>query len=640
MENKIFTASILDIEIAEVKDGEKPTFKMLGYSGGIYNDRDLILDVSKMKIRKNLPILLAHDHEKIVGMATKIDKTSEGEIIIDGIFTGDTSDKSSPAGQVVSHAKNGFKWSASISWLMREAEYIDEKVTRIVNGREIKGPVYVSGKTELLECSFVSVAADNKTAGNQFINAEIKKELKMEKEIEKTETVSASVVETIEPAIDNDIKEQKARTAAELRRQANIMKAAGDHKNIAADAIEQGWTIDKVELEVMKASLPSISVKSSAPAVESDKVLVAAMLKTAGADMNKLAKDRQFGEQVVDRADSLGTMTLHGLMAYCLASIGEDAPRDGKALLAKCVQHQASFSSTQLPGILGAVANKLMIDAFMSVNTTYNILAQQADFNNFYTRNMYRLDNSGTFQKVESDGELKHGVLVQDAYTNKLETYGQIIGLTRQQLINDELDAFSQLVRMLGRKSAVAVERALYGEVCEAGDTFYTDGRGNRLTTCALSIEGLARAEAALAAQVDQAGDPIYATPKYLVVPPALKSLADQIYTSTNVVVTDLGGTAAKRTTGVSNPYVGRFEVVTSPYLALATVNGSSSTTWYLVADPMSVPAFQVAYLNGNRTPVIETADTEFNTLGMQTRAYFDFGCAQVDYRGAVKCTA
>ncbi|MCC7409949.1 MAG: hypothetical protein IT442_17920, partial [Phycisphaeraceae bacterium] len=56
--------------------------------------------------------------------------------------------------------------------------------------------------------------------------------------------------------------------------------------------------------------------------------------------------------------------------------------------------------------------------------------------------------------------------------------------------------------------------------------------------------------------------------------------------------------------------------------------------------DPSNLPAFQVAFLQGRRQPTIETADAVFNTLGIQMRCYFDFGVAQLDYRGAVKSSA
>jgi hypothetical protein len=44
----------------------------------------------------------------------------------------------------------------------------------------------------------------------------------------------------------------------------------------------------------------------------------------------------------------------------------------------------------------------------------------------------------------------------------------------------------------------------------------------------------------------------------------------------------------------------------------------------------------QVGYLRGQRTPVIERGEANFNTLGMAMRGYFDFGVALHDSRCGV----
>ncbi len=69
-------------------------------------------------------------------------------------------------------------------------------------------------------------------------------------------------------------------------------------------------------------------------------------------------------------------------------------------------------------------------------------------------------------------------------------------------------------------------------------------------------------------------------------------------------------------------------------------MTGYSANSWYLLADPNSVPAFQVGFLQGRRQPTIETADAQFNTLGIGMRCFFDFGVARVEYQGAVKSSA
>jgi len=210
-----------------------------------------------------------------------------------------------------------------------------------------------------------------------------------------------------------------------------------------------------------------------------------------------------------------------------------------------------------------------------------------------------------------------------------------MLTITRQDIINDDLNAFRSLTQQLARKARLAVEKALYTVVMEASDVFYTTGRGNRLTG-ALGLTELAAAEAAMLAMADAGGDPIYAMPRYLLVPPGLKSMATSIFMSELLQ----GATSSTRGQPATNPFRGRFDVVSSPFLATASLTGYSATTWYLLADPNVLPAFQVAYLDGRRAPTVETADAEFDVLGLQTRVFWDFGVARLDYRGVNKNSA
>ena len=68
-----------------------------------------------------------------------------------------------------------------------------------------------------------------------------------------------------------------------------------------------------------------------------------------------------------------------------------------------------------------------------------------------------------------------------------------------------------------------------------------------------------------------------------------------------------------------------------------AAYTGNSSKAWYLLADPNDLPVIEVAFLNGQESPTIETADADFNVLGVQMRGYHDFGVALQDPRGGVK---
>ena len=55
------------------------------------------------------------------------------------------------------------------------------------------------------------------------------------------------------------------------------------------------------------------------------------------------------------------------------------------------------------------------------------------------------------------------------------------------------------------------------------------------------------------------------------------------------------------------------------------------------MADAADLPLIEVAFLNGQESPTIETAEADFNVLGVQMRGFHDFGVSLQDFRAAVK---
>ena len=60
----------------------------------------------------------------------------------------------------------------------------------------------------------------------------------------------------------------------------------------------------------------------------------------------------------------------------------------------------------------------------------------------------------------------------------------------------------------------------------------------------------------------------------------------------------------------------GRFSPVDSPF---------TTGPKYILFGP-AYGLVDVAFLNGRQTPVVETANVDFNQLGIQMRCYFDYG--------------
>ena len=132
--------------------------------------------------------------------------------------------------------------------------------------------------------------------------------------------------------------------------------------------------------------------------------------------------------------------------------------------------------------------------------------------------------------------------------------------------------------------------------------------------------------------QVDSDGKPIGIMPAILLVPTALSAMATQLYKSL-----ELRDTTSSTKYPIANPHQGKFRTEVSRYLRNSHYTGNSSKAWYLLADPGDLPVIEVAFLNGQESPTIETAEADFNMLGIQAKGFHDFGVPLQDPRAAIK---
>jgi len=618
--------------------GSMPRFRVLAYTGGKIRvsgwQYPVVVDLAGLEIpSQKIPVRFNHDPNSGIGHTTKI-AVVESALVAEGVISRSTA----AAMEVIESAKKGFPWQASVGLSVEDYEEIDEDEDVEVNGSKFTGPLIVISRSILDEISFVDLGADRNTT----VSVAAKRSITMttnEQPTSKSDTSAKAII---------------ARAKAERRRLAAIRAlieeaASSRHvdiellERIAAQAEEEGWDVQRTELEILRATRPRVKEVGQRQKTYTPAVIEAALCLSCGIPDERLAKDRDYGEKVVEQAWPLRRRGLLGMLSLALEAAGVRVPYNPNELYDTIVQMQrspnlqaAGFSTVNLPGILGNVANKILLDAFTQQPVTYDQIAAIEDFSNFHVHNIYRLDATGSFVRVPHDGELPHGQLVESAYTNKLDTYGMMLTITRQQIVNDDLGAFKSLIAQLGRRARIALERALYNVVMEATDNFYSAANGNRLTSAPLGIDSIGRARAALSKMLDANGDPLAIEGQYILVPPELEPLALQIYTSMTLNET----TEVNRPRPVNNPYVNRYKPISSPFLSSGSGAGQSPTTWYMIANPALVPAFQVAFLEGRRAPTIETADTEFRTLGLSMRAYWDFGVARIDPRGAIKATA
>ena len=681
-----------EFTLIEASNGAKPKVVGVAYSGGKMNlpgwRHPVVVDLAGMEIPESVPLLTNHENktDSRIGLISAAVRNNVLEI------TGEIVSDSKDAADIIAQGKAGADWQLSIGADVKECELV--KGSREVNGQEVEGPFYRIKKSTLREVSVVAVGADAHT--NMKVNAKFNL-VNQEGETmnNKSETKSVSAVSALNDAVPPEKKpepEQKpgnpenkpgepekkpdnaektpgqaaaeatppaiqasagdvAATAREAAQ--NAVKAErerisaiqaicdGEFPEIEREAIAGGWTpevVTKKVLETIRAERPAanvnISVKTAPEGGELRKTIEAAMCLRVGVSADQLEKS--YGAQTVEAGMAEMDMPLKQLLIECMKLDGIPYSRgfDNETI-------RAAFSSVSLPGILSNVANKKLLQSYEAQPIIAMKLCSTGDLNDFKENDRFRLTDVGDLLPIAADGEIKDGGLIEESAKNQLDTYGKKFCLTRKMIINDDLGAFMKVPTAMGNRAARLIDQLFFSRLLSNpaqadGKALFSTNHKNLLSgaSSALSSDSLKKAIQLFLDQVDADGQPISVEPKYLLVPTALKHLAIELTQGATLIMSGTDNAVRPALNVLSDE---NLQVISSPYLGNSAYEGSSQTGWYLFGDPKTVDTWEIGFLKGKRTPTVERGETDFNTLGLWFRVYFDLGVREQDHRGMVK---
>lgn len=358
-------------------------------------------------------------------------------------------------------------------------------------------------------------------------------------------------------------------------------------------------------------------------------------------------RTRGIEEALMHRCDSRAALTDNGrqFRGMSLLEIGREylesvnVPTRGldrMTLATRMLTHRSGgmHGASDFSSILANVAGKRLRDAYEGNPGTYRRWARKApnapDFKNMTVVQLSALPD---LLQVNEHGEFKYGAMKDGAETYALLTYGRIVSLSRQAIVNDDLRAFDRMNTGFGGAAARLENRTVYAQITANGPLsdnvpLFHAKHANLATGAdsALSLPSLTAMRTGMRLQKGLQGEELNLVPAYLIVPAALEQTTYQL-TSANYVPATQAAVSEFRAGGRTS-----LEPVVEPIL-----DANSATAWYAAAQNSQVDTVEFCYLDGAEGPVLES-EIGFEVDGIALKARLDFAAKVIDHRGLYRC--
>lgn len=436
------------------------------------------------------------------------------------------------------------------------------------------------------------------------------------------------------PAAADPAAAQAAADAAS--RAADITEMCTRHGvgQLAAGLIRSGNSVDQARAAVLDELARADTAQGGHQNVRIQVVSDEQQIRMAGIEEAMMHRVHA-GTKLTDNGRQYRGMSLLEIGRDFLESRGVSTRGMDRMRLATEMLHFRSgmHGTSDFANIFANVANKRMRAGYDENAGTYTQWARRApnapDFKNI---NVVQLGAAPELLQTNEHGEFKYGSFKDGGVSYALVTYGRMVSLTRQAIINDDLRAFERLVSAFGASSSRLENRLVYSQLTanqnmSDGVALFHATHGNLGTGAgsALQLSALKAGRTAMRLQKGLEGEELNLAPSFLIVPASLEQDAYQL-TSSNYVPAKQSDVNEFRQGGRTS-----VEPIVEPIL-----DATSAAAWYLASSNSQVDTVEFCYLDGAEGPVIES-QTGFETDGVTWKCRLDFAAKAVDHRGLYK---
>jgi hypothetical protein len=312
-------------------------------------------------------------------------------------------------------------------------------------------------------------------------------------------------------------------------------------------------------------------------------------------------------------------------------------------IVARAFEQRSGYGSTSdFPVVLGNVANTTLRAAYEAAPQTFRPFTRQVEVPDFKDVVRVQLSEGPAFEKVNEHGEYKRGSLSEASEKYRIYSYGKIVALTRQAVINDNFDAFGRLPAEFGKQAAQLESDLVWAQilgnpVMGDGTALFHSSRGNIAgSLVALSspsaLAAILAASTAMAVRKGLDGKTVLnLRPSMLITSEASRHLAEQIVEA---------GARASTSAEAVPQRVRNLQIISDPRvdngIARPDVGvnvAGGETGWWLASAPGWLDTIELAYLAGAPGVSVESR-VGFDVDGIEFKASLDVGAKAIDWRG------
>ncbi len=290
--------------------------------------------------------------------------------------------------------------------------------------------------------------------------------------------------------------------------------------------------------------------------------------------------------------------------------------------------------TSDFPVLLENAMNKSLQAAYATAADTWSRFCGVGSVSDFRAHSRYRVGSLANLDLVNELAEFKNRTMPDGEKASiTAVTKGNIVNISRQAIINDDLGAFVGLSAAMGRAARRTIEADVYallglnsgnGPVMPDTVQMFNSAHGNLAGSGAVpSVTAFDAARAAMAIQRDVSGN------DYLDLRPTIGLFTMAQGGNARVINGAQYDPDTANKLQRPNMVAGLLsDIIDSPRVA--------GTSWYLFADPSVAPAIEVVFLDGVQEPFLEMQNG-FTVDGAQYKVRLDFGVGAVEHKSAYR---